>query len=138
MKSLFTSCTFSLCGLFAAVCGYAAEKTTPAEKTNRLVVKYASPVDPAKAANDPMLAQAAGGRILSTRMSASGANVVDPGLHKHVSEMHALAETVSKQPGVLYAEPDLIMVHQSTPDDTRYSEQWHYFEPAGWYLVCHD
>ncbi|MCL6270940.1 S8 family serine peptidase [Sansalvadorimonas sp. 2012CJ34-2] len=131
MKSFILQCGACLLGALTAVSLQAAEKTTPADKTNRLIVKYAIPVDPVKSVNDPLIAQAAGGRILSIRIASSGANVVDLGLHKSVDEMRALADEVEKQPGVLYAEPDLIMVHQEVPNDDRYNEQWHYFEPAG-------
>ena len=40
-------------------------------------------------------------------------------------------DIVASDPNVEYAEPDRIMRRTLTPNDTRYNEQWHYFEAAG-------
>ncbi len=54
-----------------------------------------------------------------------------------LSRMHSRAEAVelarqlAQDPDVLYAEADLRMVALRVPNDTSYSQQWHYFEPAG-------
>jgi subtilisin family serine protease len=42
-----------------------------------------------------------------------------------------LAERLRKDPAVLAVEPNTMMVPLLTPNDTRYSEQWHYFESTG-------
>lgn len=46
------------------------------------------------------------------------------------STQEAAAELAAR-PDVEYAEPDALLQPLFTPDDTRYYEQWHYFEPTG-------
>lgn len=41
------------------------------------------------------------------------------------------ADIAASDPNVEYAEPDRILRHTFTPNDTRYGEQWHYFESTG-------
>src|SRR3546814_5115723 len=43
----------------------------------------------------------------------------------------AIAQRVSGDPNVAYAEPDRIMRPMLEPNDARYGEQWHYFETTG-------
>lgn len=47
------------------------------------------------------------------------------------AEVHAIANRIAQQPNIEYAEADIILRHQLTPNDTRYNEQWHYFAPVG-------
>ena len=48
------------------------------------------------------------------------------------AEAEQLARDIAaSDPNVEYAEPDRIMRHTLTPNDTRYNEQWHYFEATG-------
>jgi serine protease len=42
-----------------------------------------------------------------------------------------LVAVLATNPSVEYAEEDRIMTRLATPNDTRYNEQWHYFEAAG-------
>ncbi|MBB5211258.1 S8 family serine peptidase [Microbulbifer hydrolyticus] len=45
--------------------------------------------------------------------------------------LQQLIRTLEKQPGVLSVEVDRMMQHTAVPNDSRYSEQWHYFEATG-------
>ena len=47
------------------------------------------------------------------------------------AELAGLARTIAAQPGVEFAEPDLLLQRQFTPNDSNYSSQWHYFEATG-------
>ena len=42
-----------------------------------------------------------------------------------------VAQMLSKNPHVVYAEVDRMLQPLATPNDSRYSEQWHYFESTG-------
>lgn len=42
-----------------------------------------------------------------------------------------VAAAFSKNPHVIYAEVDQLLQPLATPNDTRYNEQWHYFEATG-------
>jgi len=99
--------------------------------TNKLIIKYASPVDTRSLGSDPLLLRAIGGDIESVRTIGTGAMVIDIGADRPIEEMEALAEDIASEYGVLYAEPDYIMHHQRVPNDPKYNQQWHYFEAAG-------
>ena len=77
------------------------------------------------------LASTIGSRILNVRAMSNGSKVLDLGLFKSDEEMRAIADKIEQQPGVLYAEPDYIMYPQAIPNDTQYTNQWHYFENTG-------
>ena len=42
-----------------------------------------------------------------------------------------VAQMLSKNPHVVYAEVDRMLQPLATPNDSRYNEQWHYFEATG-------
>lgn len=46
-------------------------------------------------------------------------------------DRESLAAELAKNPNVIYAEPDRLLKRMATPNDSRYSEQWHYFEATG-------
>ncbi|WP_299594813.1 S8 family serine peptidase [uncultured Microbulbifer sp.] len=45
--------------------------------------------------------------------------------------LQQLIRVLERQPGVLSVETDRMMQHTAVPNDSRYSEQWHYFEGTG-------
>lgn len=47
------------------------------------------------------------------------------------ADLEAVAEELEKNPDVLYAEVDRLLKPLATPNDSRYNEQWHYFEATG-------
>ncbi|WP_172806772.1 S8 family serine peptidase [Endozoicomonas arenosclerae] len=99
--------------------------------TNRLIIKYASPMSAMAVSSDPVIANITGQQLLNVRSLTNGASVVDLGELKSLDDMQALAAEIAQQSNVLYAEPDYMMYPMATPNDTRYNEQWHYFESAG-------
>jgi serine protease len=66
------------------------------------------------------------------RTTALGSQVLQVDRRLSLAEASRLAADIAaSDPNVEYAEPDRIMRHTLTPNDTRYSEKWHYFESAG-------
>jgi serine protease len=66
------------------------------------------------------------------RTTALGSQVLQVNRRLSLAEAQSLAADIAaSDPNVEYAEPDRIMRHTLTPNDTRYGEQWHYFETAG-------
>ncbi|CAM3739403.1 S8 family peptidase [Kibdelosporangium persicum] len=66
------------------------------------------------------------------REMAGGGLVVRPaarGLDRAGAQR--LMGQLARQAGVASVEPDLIVTAQAVPNDPRYPEQWHYFEPTG-------
>lgn len=47
------------------------------------------------------------------------------------NDVESMTATLSADPDILFAEPDYIMQIKRTPNDSRYSQQWHYFENTG-------
>jgi serine protease len=74
------------------------------------------------------------------RTTALGSQVLKIDRRIPVDEAARLAAAIAaSDPDVEYAEPDRMMHKLFTPNDTRYNEQWHYFEataginaPAAW------
>ncbi|MGI9278663.1 MAG: S8 family serine peptidase [Endozoicomonas sp.] len=109
----------------------ASEVDNQSSSTNRLIIKYASPMNALSVSSEPAIANLTGNQVLNVRTMTNGASVVDLGEYKSLQDMEQLAAEISQQSNVLYAEPDYIMYPMATPNDTRYNEQWHYFESAG-------
>jgi len=97
------------------------------------IVKYrtgAAERSSAAAASRSLAAAAAetGTRLDAVRRLATGAQLVraSGGLDRAGAE--ALMRRLARDPNVAYVEPDVRLTIQFTPDDSRYSEQWHYYE----------
>ncbi|MBB3062615.1 S8 family peptidase [Microbulbifer rhizosphaerae] len=71
-----------------------------------------------------------GSELNLVRRLATGADLVGVpgGLDGAAAE--ALMRRFARDPDVAYVEPDIRLTTQFTPDDSRYSEQWHYYEPT--------
>ena len=65
------------------------------------------------------------------RETFSGAHVIQLNRQIGLADMQVLTGDIARQPHIEYAEPDLIMTPQLTPNDPRYSEQWHYYQEVG-------
>ncbi len=67
----------------------------------------------------------------SVRTTAGGAEVRR--LDRRVSgqELNDLIASLAADPSVEYVEEDRLMRRLLTPNDSRYAEQWHYYESAG-------
>ena len=113
-------------------------------QTDRMIVKYkdakASPkgfahvpaMVQSRMANLNRAGQQFGLQMRALHTTATGANVVHLGKKMSNAEVAALAKDLAERdPDVEYAEPDSIMVKMMTPNDSRYNEQWHYFESTG-------
>ena len=111
--------------------------------TDRMIVKYkdAKVVNgramvPAVTAARQSVADRAGQdygvKLQALHGIATGANVMKLSRKMSLTEARALAkEMMARDPQIEYAEPDRIMTKMMTPNDPRYSEQWHYFDATG-------
>ena len=127
------------CALAAALMMLAplAAHAADAGYTDRIIVKYRTA--PANALGET--AQLRGAELPAARMglamrrlrtTALGSQVLKADRRLSLAEAERLATDIeAADPNVEYAEPDLIMRAVFTPNDTRYNEQWHYFESAG-------
>ena len=79
------------------------------------------------------LATRTGSRLKHVRALAIGAQLVDVADARAdtKTDLLALAEQLRQDPEVLSVEPNAMMEPLLTPNDTRYAEQWHYFESTG-------
>lgn len=126
----------------AAVPGAATEQQYILH-TDRMIVKYkdAKVVNgramvPAVTAARQSVADRAGQdygvKLQALHGIATGANVMKLSRKMALTEARALAkEMMARDPQIEYAEPDRIMTKMMTPNDPRYSEQWHYFDATG-------
>ena len=105
--------------------------------TDRIIVKYRSaPTSLASVATQmrgtDLPAARLGVAMSHVRTTALGSQVLKVDRRLSLGEAEKLArDIVASDPNVEYAEPDRILRHTLTPNDTRYNEQWHYFESTG-------
>ncbi len=113
-------------------------------ETDRMIVKYKDAKPSSKGAavvqamgQSRMAAVSRAGQNFGVTMkamhaTATGANVLKLSKKMSVAEVQKLAaDLAASDSNIEYAEPDRIMVKMLTPNDTRYGEQWHYFEATG-------
>jgi serine protease len=103
--------------------------------TDRIIVKYRNEGAAAAATQlraTELPAARFGVAMSRLRTTALGSQVlkVDRKLSNAEAERLA-ADIAASDPNVEYAEPDRIMRKTLTPNDTRYNEQWHYFDATG-------
>ena len=117
------------------LCSAAAAQAGDAGWTDRIIVKYrAAPADVAatQARSAELSAQRFGVAMSRVRTTAFGSQVLKVDRRLSLDEAARLAQDIAaSDPNVEYAEPDRIMRKTFTPNDSRYNEQWHYFEAAG-------
>ena len=99
----------------------------------QVIVKWRAPVGGATQLSNATqsLANASGRLGVGTktlRKLATGADVIQLDRRVTEAELKDFINTLAQDPNVLYAEPDLLLQHTLTPNDTRYNEQWHYFQ----------
>jgi serine protease len=120
--------------LMACAAGLAA--AAEAQVTDRIIVKYrtAAAGESARLAQGrpaELSAQRFGVTMSRLRTTALGSQVLEVNRQLTLAEAARLAADIAaSDPNVEYAEPDRLLQHTLTPDDPRYNEQWHYFEPA--------
>lgn len=84
------------------------------------------------------LSDRAGVPLRYFRTMADGAYVLQLPEKLSLDQVTDIAAGLMELPNVEYAEPDAIMRHTLTPNDTNYASQWHYFGtyginlPAAW------
>lgn len=121
--------------VFAALCAGTAS-AADAKYTDRIIVKYRGGADIAltqgqKAPAAEAAAARLGVALDRVRTTALGSEVLRVDRRLSLAEAARLAADIAaNDPNVEYAEPDRILRHTFTPNDTRYNEQWHYFESA--------
>jgi serine protease len=119
------------------LCAGGAAMAADASYTDRIIVKYrTAPATAAAQGAQSRGAEAAAQRfglaMSRVRTTALGSHVLRVDRRLSLSEAERLAaDIVASDPNVEYAEPDRIMRRTLTPNDTRYNEQWHYFEATG-------
>jgi serine protease len=128
----------SIKGALALVlCSGSAAMAADANFTDRIIVKYravpATAAAQATQARGAELSAARAGVAMSrVRTTALGSQVLRADRRLSLAEAERLAADIAaSDPNVEYAEPDRIMRRTLTPNDTRYNEQWHYFESTG-------
>lgn len=104
-----------------------------APTTNRIIVKYRTNT---AMASDMGAASAMLNRIVNTNGAtmqhhhnmSGGAQVWKLDKNMTTENARAITDQIARDPSVEYAEPDIMMYPMFTPNDSRYNEQWHYFE----------
>lgn len=114
--------------LYASAASYSTSTTT-----NRLIVKYriATESNTLPAGMTHLVESLSGETTSVVKETFSGAKVIQLGQKIPIGEMQTIANEIQRQESVEYAEPDLIMYPFFTPNDPRYSEQWHYYQQPG-------
>jgi serine protease len=113
-----------------------AANAADADYTDRIIVKYRANAATATARAEQlrgaeMSAARFGVALDRVRATALGSQVLKANRRLSIEEATQLAAEIASDPNVEYAEPDRIMRRTFTPNDTRYGEQWHYFESTG-------
>jgi serine protease len=130
-----SSCRTVLIGLVA--CLSTSAFAADAGFTDRIIVKYRAVPATASAQTQQLrgveLPAARNGVSLArVRATALGSQVLKVDRKLSIAEATRLAADIAaSDPNVEYAEPDRLMRRMFTPNDTRYNEQWHYFEATG-------
>jgi serine protease len=104
--------------------------------TNQIIVKYKNPAifknlsDPIQDMEVQRLSATAGIPLEYKRSMSGDAEVFRLPERLPAEELRLITQRLMTLPEVEYAEPDAIMQHTLTPNDPRYSDQWHYFAPT--------
>jgi len=123
--------------LLPAIAGVRPDATTlvsqleSEDTTDRLIVKLRDPVarDPGQRITE--IAGRTGAQLQRLRGMSGGAHVVKLPGRVTYGQASALARRLASDATVAYVEVDRRIQPMRVPNDTRYPEQWHYFEPAG-------
>ena len=124
---------------FAAVLSVpmvSAQAQTADGPPQRVIVKWRSTPGVQLQASDAALAMSiAEARVGVTsarvRTTATGADVMRMQRRMTNAELRDFMQTLASDPQVEYVEEDRLMRRLLTPTDTRYAEQWHYYESNG-------
>ncbi|ODB94700.1 hypothetical protein A3197_18305 [Candidatus Thiodiazotropha endoloripes] len=130
---LFASSQSQSGQLFNPALDPSTNNPTSNNTTDRLIIKFKST---AGKDGDPeylttLIEAFTGASSSVVRETFSGAHVIQLNRQITLEAMWTLTDDIARQPHIEYAEADLIMTPQLTPNDPRYGEQWHYFQQAG-------
>jgi serine protease len=123
--------------LALVLCSAGAAMAAEALSTDRIIVKYRNApatvaAQSAQSRGADLSASRHGVALSRVRTTALGSQVLRVDRRLSLAEAERLAADIAaSDPNVEYAEPDRIMRRTFTPNDSRYNEQWHYFESAG-------
>ncbi|MEL6871082.1 MAG: S8 family peptidase [Pseudomonadota bacterium] len=120
--------------------GTAALSAAPA--SNQIIVKYTTPAfsvatgdlgaaNAAAVVRAQQVSHVMGMQASLRRQTADGASVYRLAKWQPASAMAATLAQLNADPNVAYAEVDQLLQPMATPNDSRYNEQWHYFEATG-------
>lgn len=114
--------------------------------TNRVIIKYNTVQGPLSAngssviQNVPISDKDALASVMSSstgvqmehlRTLSTGADVFYLNDWMDHDEIAQHFSDLGQDPAIDYIEPDVMMHHMLQPNDSRFNEQWHYFEPTG-------
>ena len=106
------------------------------DTTDRIIVKFKSSSAIGHASSMPdaqmnALSQRVGAGLRHIRQLSTGAQLLQMDRKQAAGRMADMISVLMSDANVEYAEPDVKMYPLFVPDDSRYNEQWQYFEPAG-------
>ncbi len=98
--------------------------------TNRLIIKFKDSRSTVTSQTISALKKLAGVSLSYVRAMSGNSHVFSLQSRKPVSEVEQIAVAIRQNSSIAYAEPDIILTATRTPNDPRYGEQWHYFNPV--------
>ncbi|TQV87735.1 S8 family serine peptidase [Aliikangiella coralliicola] len=102
------------------------------EFTDRIIVKFKEGTAAAQnLADTRLLSETIGQSVKFVRITALESGVYQLGQRIELEQVYQLTDLIAQRADVSYAEPDAMMQAVLTPNDSRYNEQWHYFENNG-------
>ena len=108
-----------------------------AAQTDRLIIKYRKGTAAHGRADLQTMSDAhtvlnrAGIQMRHLRSNSFGAHVMKLDRRVDAATLDRLARQIAAHPDVEFAEPDRLLQVQLTPNDSRYLDQWHYYEAIG-------
>ncbi len=133
LRSAF-ACAAAASAVFAFSVGAALAQSTEGPP-QRVIVKWRGAGIAAQSTTASRVVTDAEARIgvatTSLRTTATGAEVRRLSRRVTQQELNDLVTTLRADPSVEYAEEDRMMKRLLTPNDSRYAEQWHYYEANG-------
>lgn len=133
LRSVF-ACAAAASAVFAFSAGTALAQSTEGPP-QRVIVKWRGAGLAAQSTTASRVVTDAEARIgvatSSLRTTATGAEVRRLSRRVTQQELDDLVATLRSDPSVEYAEEDRMMKRLLTPNDSRYAEQWHYYEANG-------
>lgn len=144
LSTILLSASLVYCSLSAQVFAGQSESAALAAvapqslnaSSDRIIVKFKSSSTPGHAASMPeaqvnALSQRMGAGIRHIRQLATGAQLLQVDRKQPAGHMADMISALMTDANVEYAEADVRMYPLAVPDDSRYNEQWQYFEPTG-------